>query len=80
MNLIFTATYRNGVFLPDQKIDLPEGTRVKLRILPDNVVPPLVTDPIERQQVLQRLFRMMEENPIPPDAPKLSREEMHERR
>ena len=45
-----------------------------------NVTPPTVTDPEERKQVLEKLYRMMAENPIPADAPKLTREEMHERR
>lgn len=49
-------------------------------VYPPNVTPPAVTDPEERKKILEKLFRMMAENPIPLDAPKLTREEMHERR
>lgn len=49
-------------------------------VYPPNVTPPAVTDPAERKKVLEKLYRMMAENPIPLDAPKLTREEMHERR
>jgi hypothetical protein len=49
-------------------------------VYPPNVTPPTVTDPAERKKILEKLFRMMAENPIPADAPKLTREEMHERR
>lgn len=45
-----------------------------------NVTPPRITDPEERKRAVAELYRMMEENPMPADAPKLTREEMHERR
>lgn len=30
------ATYRNGVFAPENPVEVPEGTRVKLVIVPES--------------------------------------------
>lgn len=43
-------------------------------------VPALVTDKAERAQLLRNLVERMDANPIPADAPRFTREELHERR
>jgi hypothetical protein len=44
------------------------------------VIPPAVTDPEERKRILKRMVERMRANPIPADAPRFTREELHERR
>jgi hypothetical protein len=47
---------------------------------PANIIPPEITDPAERARVIEEIVRRMQANPIPPDAPYFTREELHERR
>jgi len=76
-----TATFKNGAFVPDEECDLPENTEVQLTVETDTSVPPTVTVPEERKAVLREIFKLMDQNPIPPSAPrKFTREELHERR
>ncbi len=76
MRQAITATYRDGVFYPDEPCDLPEGTTVRVAELSR---PPLVSDPEERRRILKALVDRMAKNPISADAPKLTREDLHER-
>ena len=80
----FSATYRDGAFHPDEPCELPEGTRVTVREGKDGVLPPLEPDPVKRREIRKELVKKMTENPllagIPEDAPRLTREQMHERR
>ncbi len=80
MRQTITATYRGGVFHPDDPCDLPEGTMVTLALDDGGVVPPLVSDPEERKRILKSVVDRMMQNPISPDAPKFTRDELHERR
>jgi hypothetical protein len=43
-------------------------------------IPPSVADPKERARILEEALELARRNPIPPDAPRLTREQMHERR
>ena len=43
-------------------------------------IPPLVTDEGERARLLQELVREMKQHPLTGDAPRLTRDELHERR
>ena len=74
------ATYRNGMFVPQRACDLPEGTEVELTVEEPAILSPAVSDPEERQRIIQRLLKRMEENPIPASAPRFTRDELHERR
>lgn len=74
------AVYRDGAFIPQQSCDLPEGCEVELTIDDPYTIPPQITDPDERRKALERLVRRMRENPIPENAPRYTREELHERR
>jgi predicted DNA-binding antitoxin AbrB/MazE fold protein len=74
------AIYREGVFIPQTPCDLPEDSEVELIIEEPRVIPPTVTDPEERAKILREIVQNMRENPIPADAPRFTREELHERR
>ena len=74
------AIYREGVFIPQTPCDLPEDSEVELIIEEPRVIPPAVTDPEERKRILKRMVERMRANPIPADAPRFTREELHERR
>jgi predicted DNA-binding antitoxin AbrB/MazE fold protein len=74
------ATYKNGTFVPDEECDLPENTRVQVVIDTGNLIPPKVTDENERRAILKRMAERRRKNPIPADAPRFTREELHERR
>ena len=75
------AVYRNGTFVPLVPCDLPEETEVEVRINEASaIIPPLETDPAKRAEIMKRLLERMTSSPLPPDAPKLSRDELHERR
>ena len=81
---MFSATYRDCAFHPDEPCDLPEGTRVMVGEGLNGVHPPLEADPAKRREIRKALVKMMTENPllacIDPNAPRLTREQMHERR
>lgn len=87
MQQVIKTTFRNGVFVPQTPVDLPDGMEIEIVVdekkekSASNVIEPTITDPEERRKVLEKLFQSMDENPIPPDAPrKFTREELHERR
>jgi predicted DNA-binding antitoxin AbrB/MazE fold protein len=74
------AIYRNGAFCPQTPCDLPEGSEVDLLIRGPAIMRPQITDEEERRRILQQIVDRMQNNPIPADAPRFSREELHERR
>lgn len=77
----FRAVYRDGAFVPVVPCDLPEETEVKV-IVQDawGVMPPQVTDPEERARIRKEVVARMQSNPIPANAPRFTRDELHERR
>ena len=81
---MFSATYRDGVFVPDESCDLPEGTRVTVKEGKYGVLPPMEPDPVKRRELRRKPVKEMTENPllagIDPNTPRLTREQMHERR
>jgi len=74
------AVYRDGAFLPEAPVDLPNNSQVNLLVEEATVLPPSVTEPKERQRVLKRVTERMQDNPLPAGAPHLSRDVLHERR
>jgi predicted DNA-binding antitoxin AbrB/MazE fold protein len=74
------AIYQKGAFIPQTPCDLPEGSEVELTIHEPNIIPPIVTGPEEQKRLMDELIRNMRDNPIPANAPRLTREELHERR
>jgi predicted DNA-binding antitoxin AbrB/MazE fold protein len=74
------AIYREGAFIPQMPCDLPEGAEVEITIHGANLLPPEVTDPEDRRRIMNELIQNMLDNPIPANAPRFTREELHERR
>ncbi len=74
------ALYRNGVFVPTRACDLPENTEVQVWFHDPYVIPATVTDPIEAARIRREVLERMKQNPIPADAPRFTREQLHERR
>ncbi len=74
------AVYRDGAFHPIEPRDLPEGTMGKVVALPKGVTPPEEPDPKKRRAIGSELVRDMMAHPLPPNAPRFTRDELHERR
>ena len=73
------AVYRDGVFRPATPCDLPENYEVELLVQDTTMRDPCVSDPDERIHILRRIAERMQKNPLPPGAPRFSRDELHER-
>jgi hypothetical protein len=74
------AIFRGGAFIPQEDLSLPDETIVELTVDSSLLIPPPVSDAAERQRRLQRLTERMRANPLPANAPRFTREELHERR
>ncbi|HXG66054.1 MAG TPA: antitoxin family protein [Blastocatellia bacterium] len=74
------AVFQNGVFVPLQEFRLPEGMEVEILVERPGVSPPEVSDPEERRRIIREMTERMRQNPIPPGAPRFTRDELHERR
>jgi hypothetical protein len=75
-----SATFHDGKFSPDADVDLPDGAKVTLVVESVNLIPPVVTDPVELERRMKALLENMKNNPLPLSAPRFTREELHERR
>jgi hypothetical protein len=53
---------------------------VQLIIQGPVAIPPIVTDPAERARVLSAVMERMQRNPLPVNAPRWTRDQLHERR
>jgi predicted DNA-binding antitoxin AbrB/MazE fold protein len=73
------AIYRNGTFILQTACALPEGAEVELLIQSPLVSPPIANVEIKRQ-FLRSLVERMQQNPIPMNAPRFTRDMLHERR
>lgn len=80
MNVKLKAIYRGGKFVPREAFDLPEESEVNLTVEGPNTIPPQVSDCAERARVVRNVTERMRKNPIPENAPRLTRDELHERR
>ncbi|MGL5942968.1 MAG: antitoxin family protein [Waterburya sp.] len=74
------AIYRSGIFILQTDCNLPEGVEVELFVQPSQVAPPKISDIAARQNFLKLLVERMQQNPIPSNAPRLTRDMLHERR
>nr|WP_202895475.1 antitoxin family protein [Iningainema tapete] len=74
------AIYRNGTFILQTACDLPEGSEVELVIQPPQVIAPSISDAETKKNFLKSLIERMQQNPIPLNAPRFSRDMLHERR
>jgi AF2212-like protein len=74
------AVFRDGKFEPVEPCPLPESQEVQLTIESPSVLPPAITDPAQRAKAMEELVARMKANPLPAGAPKLTRDQLHERR
>jgi hypothetical protein len=74
------AIFQDGKFVPQEPCPLPEAAEVQLVVEGSNITPPAVTDPADRQRILNDVVERMTANPIPANAPRFTRDELHERR
>ena len=74
------AIYRNGTFILQTVCELPEGAEVELLVQSPQLVSPPITDPETKRQFLKSLIARMQQNPIPMNAPKFTRDMLYERR
>jgi hypothetical protein len=80
MQDILRAVYRHGAFVPVVPCSLPEETEVEVIVHnKTGIIPPQVTDPEERARIRREVVASMRSNPIPANAPRFTREELHER-
>jgi hypothetical protein len=65
-------------------LKVTKTTRAILTLLDDDssprLTPPVITAPEERARVIDEIVRSMQTNPLPAQAPRFTREELHERR
>ncbi len=83
MSVRLRAIYKNGAFVPKadgEKVNVPENTEVELTVHDPYVLPPKAKSEEERQRALRELFASWDAHPLRADAPRLTRDEMHERR
>lgn len=74
------AVFRDGKFEPVEPCALPESQEVEITVESPRIIPSSITDPALRAQAMEELVARMEANPLPANAPKLTRDQMHERR
>lgn len=77
MDFKVRAVYRDGTLVPEAPCDFPEGAKVDLLVRTSENE---TKDPGERARRMRTLTERMQQNPIPADAPRWTREELHERR
>jgi hypothetical protein len=83
MSVRLRAIYRDGAFVPitnGDNLDVPENAEVELTLHDPYVVPAKATSDEERERALRELFASWDAYPLRADAPRLTRDEMHERR
>jgi len=80
MSQALKAVYRNGTFILQTACDLPEGIEVELFVQSSQVAPPKITDIAARQNFLKLLVERMQQNSVPSNAPRFTRDMLHERR
>jgi predicted DNA-binding antitoxin AbrB/MazE fold protein len=73
------AVYQNGAFIPQARLDLPEEAEVELTVQAVSSETPQIGDDEQRARLLQAIVRNMQNNPIPAQSPKFTREELHAR-
>jgi hypothetical protein len=61
-------------------IAILKGTEVEILIQTPQVVPPPISYAAAKQSFLKSLIERMQQNPIPLNAPRFTREMLHERR
>ena len=76
------AIFRDGAFYPSEPCQLPEDTAVVVSLpgAASQLAPPGEPNSEERKRILARLTDRMQQRTLAATAPRLTRDEMHERR
>ena len=75
------AVFEHGNFVPESPCNLPEGTKVLLALHSRRAVTaPQVSGTEGQARILRSVVERMQRNPLPANAPRFSRDDMHERR
>ena len=74
MSQIITATFDGAVFKPDDPVELPDRTRVRL------VVDCLEDGKAESDQAMDELEKLWDEVSVDSEGVRLTRDQLHERR
>lgn len=83
MSLRLKAIYKDGAFVPitnGEKLNVSENAEVEITVHDPYVLSPTATSDEERERALLELFASWDSHPLRADAPRLTRDEMHERR
>ncbi len=83
MSVRLKAIYRDGTFVPipnGEKLNVPENAEVELTVHDPRLLPPTATTDEERERALRELLESWRQHPLRGDAPRLTRDELHERR
>jgi hypothetical protein len=83
MSLRLKAIYKDGAFVPisnGEKLNVSENAEVEITVHDPNVVSATTTSDEERQRALRELMESWQQHPLRGDAPRLTRDELHERR
>lgn len=75
-----SAVYRDGVFVPDVALPLANETSVELLI--EEHAQPVIPEPTasKRKQLRKAAISSMRRRNLSDDAPRLTRDELHDRR
>jgi predicted DNA-binding antitoxin AbrB/MazE fold protein len=74
------AVFHKGAFVPRESCDIPDGAEVELIIQSPFFLSPEIEGAEEKVRILKIVVDRMQQNPIPTEAPRLTREALHERR
>jgi len=83
MSLRLKAIYKDGAFVPisnGEKLNVSENAEVEITVHDPSGLTPTPTSDEERERALRELFASWDAHPLRADAPRLTRDEMHERR
>ena len=83
MFLRLKAIYKDGAFVPisnGEKLTVLENAEVEITVHDPDSLSPTATSDEERESALRDLFASWDAYPLRSDAPRLSRDDMHERR
>lgn len=75
-----SAIYRNGVFVPEFELPLANETAVELVIAESDTPQTTVLSDAEKAKLRQRATSFMKQHRLSPEAPRFSRDDLHERR
>ena len=83
MSVRLKAIYRNGAFVPvpnGEKLNVSENAEVELTVHGPYILPATATSDEEREGALRELVESWEQHPLKGNPPRLTRDELHERR